>query len=128
MTTSAHISTAASRCGRSGYDALDLLTLPDGTKSERLVSLPCSDEQETAFYGFVHGKVGAIYDWKSILGFGMPDVHLHDFGHLICSAFMVAGLRAKGCEFFKWPLTVPFHHISPRDLLLILSSHVQIDH
>ena len=26
------------------------------------------------------------------------------------------------------PLTVPFHHISPRDLLLMLSSHVQIDY
>jgi hypothetical protein len=41
---------------------------------------------------------------------------------------MVAALRSKGCEFFKWPLTVPFHHISPRDLLLILSTHVEIPH
>jgi hypothetical protein len=41
---------------------------------------------------------------------------------------MVLALRAKGCEYFPMPLVVPAHHISPRDLFLILSSHVQIDH
>lgn len=111
-----------------GYDAASLMTLPDGTKSERIVYLPCSQEQETAFYTFVEGKVDAPYDWRAILGFEAPDLRLHEFGHLICSAFMVAALRAKGCEFFKWPITVPFHHISPRDLFLILSSHVEIPH
>lgn len=111
-----------------GYDAADLLVLPDGSKSERIVSLPCTDVQEAAFYTFVHSKVGASYDWKSILGFAMPDLHLHDFGHLICSAFMCAALRTKGCEYFRWPMTVPFHHISPRDLMLMLSTHVEIPH
>ncbi len=111
-----------------GYDAASLITLPDGTKSERIVSLPCTDGQEAAFYTFVEGKVNAPYDWKAILGFEIGDAHLHEFGHLICSAFMVAALRSKGCEFFKWPLTVPFHRVSPRDLFLILSTHVEIPH
>lgn len=111
-----------------GYDADKLLTLPDGTKSERIVSLPCTDEQEAAFYAFVHSKIGAAYDWKSIISFMAPDINLHDFAHIICSAFMAAALRAKGCEYFPWPLVVPFHHISPRDLLLILSTHVEIPH
>lgn len=111
-----------------GYDAAELLTLPDGTKSERIVSLDCTDEQEAAFYSFVHAKIGSPYDWKAIIGFEVPDGHYHAFGHLICSAFMCAALRTKNCELFPWPLTVPFHHISPRDLFLILSTHVKIDH
>lgn len=110
------------------YDAATLMTLPDGRKSELIVSLPCTDAQEQAFYAFVQSKIGAPYDWKSIISFVTPDINLHIESHLICSAFMVAGLRAPGCEYFPMPLTVPFHHISPRDLLLILSSHVQIDH
>jgi hypothetical protein len=109
-----------------GYDVDSLMTLPDGTKSERIVSLPCTPEQEATFYKFVTDKIGEPYDWKSIFSFAAPDVNLHDFGHLICSAMMTAALRA--CNYFPMPLTVPFHHISPRDLFLILSSHVQIDH
>lgn len=111
-----------------GYDADDVMTLPDGRKADLVVSLLCTTDQEDAFYTFVEGKVGAPYDFRAILGFGLPDFHEHDFGHLICSAFMVAALRSPGCEFFKWPLSVPFHHISPRDLFLILSSHVEIPH
>lgn len=111
-----------------GYDAADLMTLPDGTKSERIVSLKCTPDQEAAFYTYVEGKVNAPYDWRAILGFAMPDFHEHVFGHLICSAFMTAALRAPGCEYFPWPLTKPFHGISPDLLLAILSTHVEIPH
>jgi len=96
-----------------GYDVDTLLTLPDGSKSERLVHLPCSDEQESKFYGFVHSKIGTAYDHKAIFGFVDPGHH-HDVDHIICSAFMVWALRT--CGYFPMPLTVPFHHISPRDL------------
>jgi hypothetical protein len=108
-----------------GYDADQLMTLPDGSKSERIVSLPCSDEMEQAFYGFAATKIGEPYDWKAILGFVEPS-HLHELDHIICSAFMTQALRA--CGYFPAPLTVPFHHISPRDLFLILSTHVEINH
>jgi hypothetical protein len=111
-----------------GYDAASLMTLPDGSKSERIVSLPCTPAQEATFYQFVTDKIGEPYDWKSIFSFAAPDINLHEVGHLICSAIMTAALRCKGCEWFPMPLTVPFHHISPRDLFLMLSSHVQIDH
>lgn len=108
------------------YNAANLMTLPDDTKSSRIVELPCSDEQEAQFYAYVASKIGQPYDWKSIISFAAPDINLHLTDHLICSAFMVAGLRA--CNYFPMPLTVPWHHISPRDLMLILSSHVKIDH
>lgn len=102
-----------------GYDAKDML-------AEKIVELPCTPEQETAFHAFVNLKIGEPYDWKSIFSFVAPDLNLHAVNHLICSAMMTAALRA--CNYFPMPLTVPFHHISPRDLFLILSSHVQIDH
>jgi hypothetical protein len=102
-----------------GYDAKSML-------HEKIVELPCTPEQETAFYFFVNAKIGEPYDWKSIISFAAPDLNLHALDHLICSAMMTAALRA--CNYFPMPLTVPFHHISPRDLMLMLSSHVQIDH
>lgn len=108
-----------------GYDAADLLTLSDGSKADRIVSLPCSEPQEAAFYAFVQSKVGTPYDWKAIVGFEAPG-HFHDFGHLICSAFMTAGLRA--CEYFRWPTTKPFHLVSPDHLFFTLSTHVKIPH
>lgn len=102
-----------------GYDAKDLMF-------EAFVDLPCPATQESDFNAFVERKIGEPYDWKSILSFVDPQTNLHELNHLICSAMMVAALRA--CGFFTWPLTVPFHHISPRDLFLMLSSHVQINH
>ena len=109
-----------------GYDDDQLITLRDGSKSERLISLPASDAEQAAFHAFVQSKIGEPYDWKAIVGFLEPDAHQHELDHVICSAFMTAALRA--CGYFRWPLTVPFHHISPRDLFLILSTQLQIDH
>jgi hypothetical protein len=103
-----------------GYDAGKII-------SEKIVDLDeASSAEEMAFYAFIESKIGQPYDWESILDFIDPELDLHQFNHLICSAIMTAALRA--CGFFAWPLTVPFHHISPRDLFLILSSHIQIDH
>lgn len=111
-----------------GYDSASLMTLPDGTKSERIIALPCTPEQEAAFYAFVERHVGEAYDWKAILGYVVPDLHMHDFGHIFCSAFMSAALRAIEAPYFRWPLTKPFHRISPDLLFAILSTHVEISH
>jgi hypothetical protein len=113
---------------RVGYDAGQVSTLSDGRKCDRVVEMPCTPEQEAAFYAFVHDKIGQPYDWISILGFVLTEVHLHTIGSLICSAVMSAALRTKGCEYLKWPMITPFHKISPRDLFLILSTHIEIPH
>jgi hypothetical protein len=104
-----------------GYDAYCLL-------HELFVDLPCTQAQEDAYYGYLNSKLNQPYDWESILSFIDPAWNLHKFNHLICSAITVAGLRTPGCEYFPWWLTVPFHHISPRDLFLIASTHVEIAH
>jgi hypothetical protein len=108
------------------YDAGTIEPLAEGGLCDRIVELPCTPQQEFDFYTFVTKKIGEPYDWKAIFGFEAPDFHTHLLDHVICSAFMTAALRA--CNYFPMPLTVPFHHITPRDLLLMLSSHVEINH
>lgn len=103
-----------------GYNAAE-----PGLK-EKLVALPCEQAQFETFHDFCDSKIGEPYDWKSIFSFAAPDINLHIPQAAICSAMMTLALRA--CNYFPMPLTVPAHHVTPRDLFLILSSHVQIDH
>jgi hypothetical protein len=103
-----------------GYDA--------PFKAECFVELPCNDEQAKAFYDAARASIGESYDWKAILGYVLPG-HFHQKFHAICSAKMTLLLRDKANWFpSKAPLAVPFHCMDPRDLLLILSTHVKIDH
>ena len=95
---------------------------------EKFVNLDCPSAVQWAFYDFVHSRIGQPYDWKAIVSFADPDVNLHTPNTAICSAEMTLALRAKPSPYFPWPLTVPAHHISPRDLFLMLSSHVEISH
>ena len=101
-----------------GYDEAHLT-------HEAFVDLPCTQAQEYAFYGFVQSKIGEPYDWQSIIDYVLP-VNLHESNHAICSAIMTLALRK--CGWLHWPLTVPAHLISPRDLLLTLSGIVEIPH
>lgn len=90
------------------------------------VPITVAPEQYDAFHNYLEQRIGDPYDWRAILGFALPDVHLHEPGGQICSALMVMCLRAA--KVFPWPLTVPAHHVSPRDLMLILSALEEIDH
>jgi len=110
-----------------GYDAADVAIMPDGRRCEIIVSLSVTQAQADAFYAAAEASIGQPYDWKAIIGFGVT-FRQHEKFHAICSAKMLLLLRTKGCEYFRWPLTVPAHLVDPRDLMLILSSHVQIDH
>lgn len=110
-----------------GYDHDDVAIMPDGRRCEIIVSLPCTKAQADAFYTAAESAIGEPYDWKAIVGFGVT-FHEHEKFHAICSAKMLLLLRTKGCEYFRWPITVPAHLVDPRDLLLILSTHVEIPH
>jgi hypothetical protein len=104
-----------------GYDA--------GTFSlEFFVDLPATPEQNAAFYNYIEASVGEPYDWEAILGFAVPG-HFHERFTAICSAKIFLALR-DGCDWFPShaPMAVPAHCIDPRDLLLILSAIVKIEH
>lgn len=109
-----------------GYDH-DHVAIIDGRRCETIVSLPVTEAQASAFYAAAEASIGEPYDWRAILGFSST-FHEHTKFHAICSAKMLLLLRTKGCEYFRWPVTVPAHLVDPRDLLLILSTHVEIPH
>jgi hypothetical protein len=120
----------------SGYDHNAVEITADGRRCEIIVSLPCTQAQHDAFYGYMLSKIGMPYDWLSLLGFVLTDVDFHTKGHLVCSAIVTAGLRATPTgvvaagftPYLKWPLTLPFHLIDPATLFLMISSHVEIPH
>lgn len=101
-----------------GYDK-------DTMIDEVVLGLEATPKQTAAFYAYLENKVGEPYDWLSIIGFVVPQ-HFHLQGHVICSALQTLALRAPGCEWFPWRLAAPAHLIDPRDLLLMLSTHMQI--
>jgi len=94
---------------------------------ELLLDLPSTQEQADAFYAYMNASIGEPYDWKAILDYALP-VNWHVFNHAICSAKTELGLRSKNCEWLRWPVTVPAHLISPRDLLLMISCMIEVPH
>ena len=121
-----------------GYDRGQVARLPVGATLESksahqpesglcdlLVELPAISSQVTAYYDFLQSKIGEPYDWRAILGFLLPE-HEHQTQHAICSAVTTLALRAPGCEWLSYRLSAPAHLVDPRDLLLVLSTHVQI--
>lgn len=95
-------------------------------KDELFVGLPCTPEQETAFYDYVQASIGEPYDWKAILSFVVP-INLHLKFHAICSAKMHLALRKAEWYPSRKAVTVPAHCIDPRDLLLMISCVVPIN-
>lgn len=94
---------------------------------EKRVLIPATDAEFAAFHDYLEARIGDPYDWRAILGFVLPDIGGHKPGGEICSALMTMCARAANNP-FKFPLTVPAHHISPCLLMLLYSSHLQIDH
>lgn len=106
-----------------GYDKAVL-------KNELFVTLPCTGDRAGAadsFNKYMMDSLGQPYDWEAILDYALLG-NWHIPNHAICSAKAFLGLRAKPVPYFYWPVTTPAHLINPRDLLLILSTHVKIDH
>jgi hypothetical protein len=108
-----------------GYDHDEVEIMADGRRCEIIVPLPVLQAQHDAFYAAAKASIGEPYDWSSILGYALPGHH-HDKFHAICSAKMFLLLRKV--NYFLWPIVVPAHEIDPRDLMLILSTHVEIPH
>lgn len=90
---------------------------------ELFLDLPATKEQDDIFNAFMLSKIGEPYDWHAIIGFIVPE-HFHQINKAICSAVCTLGLRA--CNWLPFPVAAPAHLISPRDLLLMISSKIEI--
>lgn len=99
-----------------GYDKATLT-------HELVLELPADD---AAAEKYARSKIGTPYDWGAIVDFVnfVVPADFHQRNHLICSAFMTLAARAGSA--FPFPLAIPAHQISPRDLLLAVSARVWI--
>ncbi len=93
------------------------------TVHELLLPLPSTPGQDRIFWDYMVDSIGEPYDWTAIFGFIIPE-HFHKVNTAICSA--KAALALRKCGWFARPLAAPAHLISPRDLLLMLSTQMQI--
>jgi hypothetical protein len=90
---------------------------------ELIVSLPASPEMTDAFHAFLRTQLGKPYDVEAIVAF----VARRDWQEpdaWFCSELQAAALAA--CGWFAQALATEFNHITPRDLLLILSGRIAI--
>lgn len=79
-------------------------------------------EKDEAFYAFLRAQIGKPYDKLGIVGFVFGR-GWHAGGSWFCSELQTAALEA--CGYF-YPLASLNSHVSPRDLLLVLSSRIPI--
>jgi hypothetical protein len=101
---------------------------------EMVVDLPSTPAIDEKFYEFLSSQIGKPYDLRAVFGLAFDSDWRTRAGGWFCSELM-----ARGMEVSKWfdselqpaalqqvgiRLQVPNNLISPRDFLLILSSHV----
>lgn len=99
-----------------GYDKIT-------TTRELIVEITAvTPDAEVAFYAFCHQQVGKPYDVTAIVGFALNrDWRQSD--SWFCSELMAAALETCG---YLPKLSAADNHISPRDLLLVLSGRMLI--
>jgi hypothetical protein len=90
---------------------------------EEIVTLPADDAMTDAFHAFLRAQIGKPYDLESIVAMvARRDWQAPD--SWFCSELQAAALVA--CGWFASPLATEFNHITPRDLLLIVSGRVAL--
>jgi hypothetical protein len=100
-----------------GYDA--------GTvEKEMYVQIPATPAQTDTFYNFLRAQVGKPYDTAAIAGI-VAQRNWRDANSWMCSELQAAALCE--CGFFPVHLATEFNHITPRDLLLIVSGRMEVD-
>lgn len=99
-----------------GYDA--------GTRSKELVvDLPADDLMDDRFEAFLRAQLGKPYD-KTAIGAFVLERDWQEPDAWFCSELMAAALVE--CGWFASHLATEFNHITPRDLLLIVSGRVPV--
>lgn len=91
---------------------------------ELFVTIPVEDPAVELFHAFLKAQLGKPYDMEAILAF-VARRDWQDQGAWFCSELQAAALAA--CGWFASPLATEFNHITPRDLLLIVSGRVNIN-
>jgi hypothetical protein len=90
---------------------------------EMIVSIPAEPAMTDAFHSFLRAQLGKPYDVEAIIAFvAQRDWQSPD--KWFCSELQAAALAA--CGWFASALATEFNHITPRDLLLIISGRISV--
>lgn len=96
-----------------GYDA--------GSFSEELfLEVKSTPEQEEIFYAFVESQIGKPYDLWAILAYFWPSRDWQSFDAWYCSELLATALSE--CGILPKEMAVKFSRVTPRDLLLLIST------
>jgi len=90
---------------------------------EMYVSIPATPEQTDSFHTFMRSQVGKPYDFYAIAGLALGR-NWQSSEAWICSELVAAALCH--CGVFPPHLATEFNHVTPRDVLLILSSRLDL--
>jgi hypothetical protein len=138
----------AIRLGEYGFWATHVETLmPDGTllgahasggvqarpkeydrgkfSKQLFVSIPATPEQTDRFNTFLRAQIGKPYDFEAIIGIVAQRDWRKDKAWM-CSELVAAGLCQDKVGIFPPHLAIEFNHVTPRDLLLIVSGHYEL--
>lgn len=94
----------------------------DRWTKQLLVDVPLVPSQEQAAIEFLIHQIGKPYDMLAIAAF-VAGRDWRSPDHWFCSELVAASLEHCG---WLQPLAADVNHVTPRDLLLILSSHVAV--
>ena len=97
-----------------GVKKFSTLSVPNRST---ILEMEVTDEQYEKFHAFVHGKVGASYDWRAYLGF-LFNKKTEGPNRWFCSELIAAAFNHAGIEMFHNTGT---WYITPRDIYISAS-------
>ena len=96
-----------------------------GFSRQLLVPIPATPEQTDEFHAFLRSQIGKPYDFEAIVGIVAQCDWRNDKAWM-CSELVAAGLCQDKVGIFPPHLATEFNHVTPRDLLLIVSGHYEL--
>lgn len=92
-------------------------------KKEVFLDVKATADQEEIFYAFVQSQIGKPYDLWAILAYFYPSRDWQSFDAWYCSELLGTGLAE--CGILPKEMAVKFSRVTPRDLLLLISTRTE---
>jgi hypothetical protein len=92
---------------------------------ELYVAIPSTPEQADAFYSYLREQVGKPYDFLAIAGIALRRDWRSE-NSWFCSELIASALSQANVHVFPSHLAEDFNHVTPRDVLLIVSGRLDL--
>lgn len=106
-----------------GVKARDALYDAGHFSREIFLDVRATPDQEEIFYAFVESQIGKPYDTWAILAYFYPSRDWQAFNSWYCSELL--GTALAECGILPKEMAVKFSQITPRDLLLLVSTRAE---